>query len=348
MGASRDSSESSKGALVEGCRRLFKRWSSLVGGRTAVRPSRRQVRPLREAGREERSRAVTPDRTDGESKTPPIRDGASPRPRSPLRRIVSPRPYFEKARDALESHDDETALHLMHECTERFPKCAPAYSLMANIHERRFLRELHASDARLVVRYLRAACSLDEANRNLRARFERFLDLIGVEPHPGRPGSAGGPPAPDDEEVDERLLQIEEAGSLPGDYGEEAGRIRRERDRLRRCLGEVTRAFSPQRAAVLDTLGGAWDETQRLEEDVFVRLAAGLLRASQIATRRMGLGAFRGATLESAGGSLMVRRGTRNAVVALLPRIVSTYRCQERLHSLMQAPPATPDEGAGP
>ena len=63
------------------------------------------------------------------------------------------------------------------------------------------------------------------------------------------------------------------------------------------------------RAAVVDADGDAWDDAGNVSTDALVTITTNLSRTAHITTRRSGLGALRGVTLESSGGALVLRRG---------------------------------------
>ncbi len=267
----------------------------------------------------------------------------------------SPMGFMRLAKSALQLRDGETAGKALRECVRRFPDCGPAHSLLAEIHERRFLRDLAVSDGMAVISFAQKACRLDPTDVDTQLRLARFLGMIGAVSMARKLATAilardsrrsdarelvdslpDNPPAQKPDEIGEMLARIEEDGRLPGD-GSEEYRIQREVGKLCRGIREVKEKLRARRSIVLNPECEAFDDLGPLGVDAFVDLSANLSQSAQLLCRRTELGPLRGVTLEGAGGSLVVRRGFRCVVGCLLPRDGTILGSQESLRVLVEA-----------
>ena len=173
--------------------------------------------------------------------------------RDEIERHSNPRSFLKLARESLQLGDSETSLISLHQCIKKFPECAPAYSVLAQIHETRFLRDLSSNDGSLVVKYARHACRLDPSDADPQIRLAEFFEKIGspnwarqsveqvlvrapknnqalalIDRIQSVPGGL--------EDLESVLMKIEENGCLPGDDAGERRRVNRELIRLRASL----------------------------------------------------------------------------------------------------------------
>lgn len=259
--------------------------------------------------------------------------------------------YLQLARLAVQSRDGATAIQALDRCVEQFPECLAALSGLAEIKERRFLRDLGPSDARSVIHSLRTGWRLEPANGGWPFKLAQFYERVGALQAARKVGESALQVAPDSEEVqrflkalpvasdgeedlEEILAGIEEQGYLPG-QGEDAIRVQREVDRIRQGMGQLRNQLGAQRLVVISADGDAFDDTGAIPLDSFVRLTTNLMKSSHRTGRRAGLGPLRGATLETAGGTLVLRRGYRSTVACLLPKETSIKGSQEALGKLL-------------
>ncbi len=271
------------------------------------------------------------------------------------RRDVKAKPtpggFQRLAQYAIEISDGVTAMAALRECIQRFPTCAPAYTSLADLCERRYLRDLSRVDGREVLQLYQKACKLDAKDQQAPLRLAQFYVKIGAlekgrstveevlqrdrqceEAHVLLQRIAASDGSEDD--VEDLLRQIEEEGRLPGN-DQDTRRMRREVSRLCRGLKGAQEELGANRILVVDADGQPWDDQGPVASDAFVGLLANLSSSAQMTTRRVGLGPLRGVTLESGAGSIVVRRGTRALVGASLKPDESILGSQERLSELI-------------
>lgn len=273
--------------------------------------------------------------------------------RKEAREKPSPAAFLRLAKNAIQILDAATAVEALAECIKRYPECAPAHAALGDVYERRYARDLLAVDGRRVIDLLETARRLDPTDLGSQLRLARFLarigayalsrknaeelihrdssmdevrDLLATLPEGGEPEDA--------EALADILQHIEEAGKMPRDR-QDATRTRREVSRLSRGLPKVRERIKAPRAIVVDVNGDAWDEQGTIGVDAMVSMALAMSRSANITTRRSGLGPLRGATLESSGGSLVLRRGYRCTVAALLAAEESIRGTQDALARLL-------------
>ena len=273
--------------------------------------------------------------------------------RQQIKQKPTPDGYQKLAKYALQVSDGATAMEAQRECLQRFPTYAPAHARLAQLCERRFMRDLAFADGCDVVNHYRKACKLEPSDEDSSIRLIRFYAKIGAFGTAREfallqtdqlPESTelqticekldNAPAGDSDEDVFLILRRIEEDGRLPGD-GQDQRRMQREVMRIRSGLPNLVSELGASRAAIVDNEGEAWDERGSARADAFVNMTGNLSRSAHLATRRAGLGALRGVTLESSGGSLVLRRGARSAVSCLLPAGQSILGSQEALNHLV-------------
>ena len=268
--------------------------------------------------------------------------------REEVRKDPTPEGYLKLARFSLQARDGTAAISALEECVRRFPTSVPAIHALADMKERRYLRDLSSADGRAVVKLLSDAWTLDGRNLEWQMKLARFYQKLDAL-HLARQAAEHArqrkpksrtvreflsylPEAPADQEDDlERILrEIEERGYLPG-FGEEAIRVQMELDRLRKGLNKTQKKIGATRALVLVRDGEAYNARGMVASDAFVRLSNNLLRSTHRTCRRSGLGPLRGATLETDGGSVLIRRGYRATVACMTPTDSSIKGSQEEL-----------------
>src|SRR5262245_20341171 len=89
--------------------------------------------------------------------------------------------YLKLAQFAVQLRDSDSAGKALRECIKRFPECAPAYALLAELHERRFARDLAAADGMAILGFAQKACRLDPTDIETQIRLARFLSTIGAD-----------------------------------------------------------------------------------------------------------------------------------------------------------------------
>ncbi|MFO0984875.1 MAG: tetratricopeptide repeat protein [Planctomycetota bacterium] len=274
--------------------------------------------------------------------------------RAEIESSPSRRAYLKLARDSLTLRDSDTARKALEECVQRYPDCAAAYAGLAQLHERLFLWDLAADDGHRLIRYATEAQRLNPSDPDPTFHLALFYERIGALGHARKAAehvqeldrshsSARAflerlPPAPaaEDESMVSLLQQIEEHGRLPGGDMSERHRIARELARYRTSLAELRQSLDGARCIVVGPEGEAWDDAGPAEPDALVSLVHGLTRTTQLATRRVGLGPMRAITLETAGGTVLLRRGSRGTISCLLPKGTVARGIQQLLKRVMQ------------
>jgi len=281
-----------------------------------------------------------------------------------LREHPSDRAFLRAARCAVLLRDGEAAVRALDEGLKRFPHSAAMHAAQAELLEQRWQRDLAAADGRTVVAHLRKAWRLDGSEPGRPLRLAAFLARIGAvrsalqvtdnllhlhESHAqGRElrdslaqlvaaqieaGTAGADD-PAEEDVDALLRQIEEAGRLAGDPGD-ATRVERESARLRAGLEAVRARTGCEEAFLVEPRGDVYGEHGPLGAVALAGLAAGLARAAQRTVRRLELGPLLSAEMETAGGTLLLRRAQRCLAGLLLDRPEADRAAREALRDLV-------------
>jgi tetratricopeptide (TPR) repeat protein len=263
-----------------------------------------------------------------------------------IRERPTDRSFLKAARCAVLLRDGEAAVRALEDGLRRFPNSAPMHAGLADLLEQRWQRDLVAADGRAIVSHLRKAWRLDGADAGRPLRLAAFLARIGavraalhavddlLELHPEHPQGrelreslaqllnaqieAGrlGANDPADEDVDALLKQIEELGRLAGDPGD-ATRVARESARLRAGLAGVRLRTGCEKAFLVEPRGDVHGEEGPLRTVALAGLAAALSRSAQRTVRRLEMGPLLTAEMETAGGTLLLRRAQRCLVGVL-------------------------------
>jgi hypothetical protein len=264
----------------------------------------------------------------------------------------SPENFLSIARFALQLRDGVTAIQALEQCLGEHPTNLAALLGLAEMCERRYLRDLVAADAEHTVELLQRGSQLDQTNPDWRLRLARFYNRLGAlglarteaneafarNPNSSRireflrklPAEREG----DQEDLETHLRMVEERGFLEG-FGEETLKSQRELERVRLHMDQMAEEIGASRSVVLLREGEAYDSQGSVARDSFVGVANSMLHSAQRIGRNCGMGPMRGATLETAGGSVVLRAGFRSTVAVLLGEDVSVRGSQEALGRLL-------------
>ena len=294
--------------------------------------------------------------------------------RAEIRAKPSASAFLRVARCSALLRDSEGAMRALEECLRLFPTTATAHAALAELLEQRWHRDLAAADGRLVLTHFRKAWRLDGAEATRPMRLAAFLARIGavraalavaeevLQLHEDvsdaralrdslaqvveKGLAAGTLEAAHGDDVDGLLRHIEESGRVAGDPGE-ATRVARESARLCAALPSFRARTACEKALVIEPKGDAFDERGPLGASSLASLAANLARSAQVTVRRLDLGPLGAVEMETAGGTLLLKRGQRCFVGALFDQPESDTAARAALEELAagRTPIAAPSRG---